>query len=379
MRYFLVVGETSGDLHAARLMDQLRKLDDRAEFAYMGGKQMSERGGTCIARAEEVAFMGIVDVATHLPLIRKTAKKVQQALLDFRPDAIICVDYAGFCFRYILPFAKVHLPASKVVYYIPPKVWAWKKHRIRKLRTLTDLVLCILPFEVAFFEKHKLTHAHYVGNPTYETIAGYSHTAADPEEEYVALLCGSRRSEVQMNLPLMLQVTADLGVRAVIAAAPDIEPGLIKEIVGHHTHVQIVQGDTYGVVSGAHAALVTSGTATLETALLGTPQVVCYAVRGGHLANFVYTHFFTAPYISLVNLIAGHEVVPELFGGLFRKETVRQHLSRLMQDPAARTTMLRGYDEVRQKLRTDTSASENAATRILRLLAAGPMETTAED
>ncbi len=368
MRYFLVVGEASGDLHAAHLMDQLREQDPEADFAYIGGGEMRKRGGHCIAQAEELAYMGIVDVLAHLPQIRAIAKKAQQALIDYRPHAIICVDYAGFCFRYILPFAKTHLPTTKVVYYIPPKVWAWKKHRITTLRTHTDLVLCILPFEVPFFEQNNLRQAHYVGNPTYEAIDSYTHSRPQTTpQEYIALLCGSRRSEVRQNLPLMLRVTAELGQHAVIAAAPGLDRQIIEKIAASYSHVRIVEHDTYRVVAEAKAALVTSGTATLETALLRTPQVVCYAVRGGGLANFVYKHFFTAPYISLVNLIAGSEIVPELFGGLFRDDTVRQHLTRLLHDPAARANMLSGYDQVHHLLHTDTPASQNAATLILNL------------
>lgn len=367
MRYFLVVGESSGDGHAARLMEQLLTEDPDADFAYMGGSRMRAVGGTCVARSEQMAYMGIVDVVTHYPKIRETAHTVQESLLSYRPDVVICVDYAGFCFQYILPFVRKNLPSSRIVYYIPPKVWAWKKHRIKMLRSHTDLVLCILPFEVPFFQKNQLHQAVYVGNPTYEALKNYRPTPAPTEGDYVALLCGSRRSEVKMNLPLMLRVTRRLGTKAVVAAAPGLDPALISDLVGTYPHVQVVHGDTYGVVAHARAALVTSGTATLETALLDTPQVVCYAVRGGGLANFVYTHFFTAPYISLVNLIADREVVPEMYGGLFRDDQVEEQLDRLLKDPTARTNMLQGYAEVRKKLHTPLSASEQAARLIAEL------------
>lgn len=175
MKYFLVVGEASGDLHASDLMASLKQHDAEAVFAYMGGSKMRAHGGTCVVRSEDMAFMGFLDVLKNFPAIRRNARKVQEFLLSYRPDVVICVDYAGFCFKYILPFVKEQLPQAYVTYYIPPKVWAWKKRRVGMLKSHTDLVLTIFPFEVSFFRQEALDHAHYVGNPSLEQIKSFEH------------------------------------------------------------------------------------------------------------------------------------------------------------------------------------------------------------
>lgn len=234
-------------------------------------------GGTCVVRSEEVAFMGVVDVLRNLGTIKAAAQKVQAALVQEHPDVVICVDYAGFCFRYVLPFVRSHLPHTKVVYYIPPKVWAWKKHRIAKLRSHTHRVLTIFPFEVDYFRQNNLPQARYVGNPTMESVARYLATApAVPHqaEPYIALVCGSRISEIRQNLPTMLRVAQKQATYwRVIAAAPGVEASIYHRIMAEvGIDATLVQDDTYGVIRGAKAALVTSGTATLETALLGTPK-----------------------------------------------------------------------------------------------------------
>lgn len=368
MKYFLVVGEASGDLHASNLMRALRQKDPESLFAFMGGPLMREEGGECIVRSEDMAFMGIVDVIKHLGTIREAARKVQSALLEQKPDVVICVDYAGFCFKYVLPFAKKYLPSSKVVYYIPPKVWAWKKHRINKLRTHTDMVLCIFPFEVDFFSHNNLPQARYVGNPTMESVQNYLNTnpKLEPSQPSIALLCGSRQSEIKQNLPAMLRAGATFpDYKLIIAAAPGVPKTLYERVIAETgVEADLVFGDTYGVVRQAKVALVTSGTATLETALLGTPQVVCYAVRGGGLANFLFKNFFTIPHISLVNLVASKEVVQELYGGLFTERNITQALTPLLHDSPERKEMLQDYKIIEQKLITNEPAAHVAATLI---------------
>lgn len=373
MKYFFVVGEASGDVHAAAVMRALKMQDPDASFAYMGGSMMRTEGGNCILHSEEMAFMGIVDVLKNLKTIQAGAQKVQGALLEFQPDRVICVDYGSFCFRYILPFVRKNLPQSKLTYYIPPKVWAWKKGRIRMLRSHTDQVLTIFPFEVPYFTKHQLPQAKYVGNPTAESIQKYllEHPNRNPDypTKYIAILCGSRHSEIVHNLPTMLRVANNFpDQEIVIAMAPGVKQQLFEQIIRAEGFIQhlnqrihLVAGDTLGVVRQANAALVTSGTATLETALLRCPQVVCYAVRGRGLANFVFKHFFSVPYISLVNLIGECEIVPEMYGGLFDEEKVCNSLSPLLHDTPHRQKMLEGYEQVAQRLHTSIPTAQLVA------------------
>lgn len=366
MKYFLVVGEASGDLHASGLMVALRRKDDDPTFAYMGGAYMRAQGGTCVVRSEDMAFMGFVDVLKNYRTIRDNARKVQDFLRSYQPDILICVDYAGFCFRYILPLARQELSTTLIVYYIPPKVWAWKKKRIKMLRSHTHMVLTIFPFEVPFFEREKLPNVRYVGNPSLEQIQRYERTSvgttAPADTPYIAILCGSRVSEIRKNLPRMLEVcSAFPHYEVIIAGAPGVDASLYAPIIGDESRVRLLFGQTYDIVRYARAALVTSGTATLETALLGTPQVVCYSVAGGYLANFVFRNFFTVPYISLVNLIAGREVVPELYGGLFTADRIISELTPLLSDTPERAAMLQGYRYVRNLLSTPAPAATTAA------------------
>lgn len=367
MKYFFVAGEASGDLHASTVMEALTVLDTKAAFAYMGGAKMRALGGDCVVASESLAYMGVVDVVKNIGKIQHAARSVQEGLLRHRPDVVVCVDYAGFCFRYILPFVREKLPNTKIVYYIPPKVWAWKKGRIKTLRSHTDLVLSIFPFEVPFFRQHQLPQVRYVGNPSLEEVGEYLRMAIPSEEPpYIALLPGSRRSEVEQNLPTMLRVARSFPDMQIKIAGTDSVP---KELYGVlDDRAQLVVGDTYGVLRGAKAALVTSGTATLETALIGTPHVVCYAHAAGSLANFVFERFFTTPFISLVNLVAGREVVQELYGGLFREDRIWNALSPLLSDSYQRMQMLNGYREVRQKLQTESPSSVETAKAILNLI-----------
>lgn len=369
MNYFLVSGEASGDLHTSRLMKELRSLDPSASFTFMGGPRMREVGGECVVASEHLAFMGFIDVAKNIGTIREAGKAIQMALINSRPDVVICTDYASFCFRYVLPFVRKHLPQTKIVYFIPPKVWAWKKGRIKKLRTDTDLILSIFPFEIPFFQQHQLEQVKYIGNPSLEEVeqflSGFHTTDTAP---YFALLPGSRRSEVAQNLPTMLRVASsfpDLSIK--IAGTSSLPKEVYQPFLNDTKGVELVIDDTYQVVKGAKAALVTSGTATLETALIGTPQVVCYAQRAGYLANYVFKHLFTTPYISLVNLVADKQVVEELFGGLFTEEKIWNALAPLTINGEKRDKMLEQYREIKEKLQTAQPSSRLAAGAILEL------------
>ena len=372
MKYFFVVGEASGDLHASNMMKALKEMDPDAEFMFVGGPMMRSVGGACVIPSEKLAFMGFVDVLMHMGDIRKGASEVQMALKNFLPDVVICVDYAGFNFRYVLPFVKEKLPATKCVYYIPPKVWAWKKGRIQTLRTHTDEVLCIFPFEVDFFAKNGLSQAKYVGNPSVDAIKDFE--ADDngreglPKERYIALVPGSRLSEIRNNLPVMLRAARHFSeYKILITGAPGVPPSVYREIEGVRAE-EVCFGETHRVIKYAEVALVTSGTATLETALIGTPQVVCYAVKGGGLANFVFKNFFSIPYISLVNIIAGEDVVKELYGRDFRVSKIVDYVAPLLYNEEVRMQMRQKYADIRIALETEHRASANAAKQVTRLL-----------
>lgn len=371
MKYFFVAGEASGDLHASGVMRALKQCDKEASFAYMGGPLMRAEGGDCIIQSEDLAYMGFIDVAKNINKIQQAGKMVQAAISSFQPDVVICVDYAGFCFQYVLPYVRKHLPKSKIAYYIPPKVWAWKKHRIKKLRSHTDLILTIFPFEIPFYKQHQVPQAYYVGNPTLESIERYLSTREKENNPapYIAIVCGSRKSEIRENLPTMLRVAKlypDLDIK--IAGAPGMDKAFYQQVMAEvGIHVPVVFGQTFSVIEHATAALVTSGTATLETALLDTPQVVCYAQKLGQVANFVFDRFFSVPYISLVNLVAGREVVQELYGGLFKEDKIWSALTPLLSDSYEQIEMKASYSEIRQKLKTPKPAATAASERIFQL------------
>lgn len=316
MRYFLIVGEASGDLHASALITALKAQDPEASFAFMGGDKMAEAAGVApLVHYREVAMMGILRVLKNLKKLRRIGQQIQEAMRAFAPDVVIPVDFADFNLRFILPFAKETL-GIPVVYYILPKLWAWRGGRIKQLRRYTDLGLSILPFEVGFFQKQGLPIS-YIGNPCVDAQLRYA--SEHPEEvkrEHILLLVpGSRQGELQANLPRMLSVTAPYGEegwRIVLAGAPGLEPKDYTRYLQAYPRVELTFGDTYGLMRRAHVALVTSGTATLETGLWKTPMIVCYRMGGWRFARWVFERFFRVRFFSLVNLILDQPAVPEL-------------------------------------------------------------------
>lgn len=356
MKYYLIAGEASGDLHASNLMCALSEQDAAADFRFFGGDLMAKVGGELVCHYREMAFMGIIPVLKNLNTILNRLKMCEGDIRAWQPDVVILVDYPGFNLK-VAKFVKKELKVP-VYYYISPKIWAWKKYRIHSFRKYVDRMFCILPFETDFYKG--LNYAvDYVGNPSVDSVANYRKERATAEEDaflsanclamdrpVLALLAGSRKQEIKDNLPMMIRVAADFpSYQAIIAGAPGIDPGYYKEYTGDYP-VKIVFNSTYPLLDHSEVALVTSGTATLEAALFRVPQVVCYYFWGGKLVNFIYQHFFTAPYISLVNLIAGREVVQELYGGLFSYEQIKAELGRLVGDTDYRGRMLEGYDEV---------------------------------
>lgn len=368
MKYYLIVGEASGDLHASHLMKSLKELDDNADFRFFGGDLMTAIGGTRVRHYRELAYMGFVPVLLHLPTILHNMKFCKQDILAWQPDCVILVDYPGFN----LDIAKFVKSRTKipVYYYISPKIWAWKEYRIKNIKRDVDELFSILPFEVDFFEKKHQYPIHYVGNPTADEVRTFLKTApyASPSEKpVVALLAGSRRQEIKDNLPAMLEAVQPYrrDYRIVLAGAPSIEPTYYESFI-HDSGVEVVYNQTYPLLATAHAAIVTSGTATLETALFGVPQVVCYETPVPKLIAFVRRHLLKVKYISLVNLIADREVVTELVADTFSVANIRRELEKILTGNA-RETMLTGYEEVRRRL-GEQCAPEQAARLIISLL-----------
>ena len=358
MKYFLIAGEASGDLHASNLMAALKEKDPEADFRFFGGDLMQAVGGTLVKHYKEMAFMGFIPVLLNLRTILNNMKTCQENIRKYQPDVVILIDYPGFNLK-IAKFVKtvLHLP---VYYYISPKIWAWKQYRIKDFRRYVDRMFCILPFETEFFRKLDYS-VDYVGNPSVDSVAQYKEKQANrpdtfiadeglPDKPILALLAGSRRQEIKDNLPTMLEVAAAYpDYQPVIAGAPGLEPEYYKQYIGNHP-AKIIFGKTYDLLQHSRAALVTSGTATLETSLFRVPQVVCYYVVAGPLASFIFRNFFHTKYISLVNLIAGREVVQELFGARFSYQQIHDELGKILHDTAYRQQMLDGYDEIIQML-----------------------------
>lgn len=376
MKYFLVAGEASGDLHGSNLMAALKKRDANAEFCFLGGDLMQAQGGRLVKHYREMAFMGFVPVLLNLRTILRNMKMCQEEIIKFQPDVLILIDYPGFNLK-IAKYIKTHTQIP-VYYYISPKVWAWKEYRVKSFKKYVDEMLSILPFEVEFYKKHNY-HIDYVGNPVVDAVANFRDENKDDTLEkfivdnnldykpIIALLAGSRQQEIKDNLPAMLDAIASFkGYQAVIAGAPGIEPDYYKKYIGTKSS-KIIFGQTYRLLKYSQAALVTSGTATLETALFRVPQVVCYKTPIPHIVYWVFKNLLHTKYISLVNLIADRVVVQELFSKFFSVDSIRAEASKLLNDSAYRNKMLSDYDEIIGIL-GKPGASERAANIIIKKL-----------
>ncbi|MCR5780446.1 MAG: lipid-A-disaccharide synthase [Bacteroidaceae bacterium] len=374
MKYYLIAGEASGDLHASHLIAALKAEDPEAKFRGFGGDLMEAEGMTLVRHYRDLAFMGVVAVVLHARTILAGMKQCKEDLVAWKPDVVILVDYPGFNMK----MAKyVHsIALCPVYYYIAPKIWAWKEWRIKSIRRYVDEIFSILPFEVDFFEKKHGYPIHYVGNPTMDEVTRYNdelrktNNEEDRKASIIALLAGSRTHEIRDNLPRMIEAAQPFTdkYKLVIAGAPNIAPELYKKYIGD-ADVEIVYGQTYNLLSKATAALVTSGTATLETALFRVPQVVCYFMQGRHLIILVRKILLKVPYISLVNLIAGREVVPELVAHQMTVENCRRHLASILPEGAAREKQIAGYEEVAARL-GEPGAPLHAAKLIVKKLTA---------
>lgn len=380
MRYYLIAGEASGDLHASRLMRSLKEYDADAEFRFIGGDLMAAEGGTMVKHYRELAYMGFVPVLLHLPAILGNMRRCKRDIAEWHPDVVILVDYPGFNLS-IAGYVKAHTDIP-VYYYISPKIWAWKEYRIKNIKRDVDELFSILPFEVPFFEQKHGYPVHYVGNPTADEVGEFlkekgvafnhpSPSGKPSDAPVIALLAGSRRQEIKDNLPAMIEATREFAAsyRLVLAGAPSIPAEYYDRFVDG-TDVEVVYDSTYPLLSVATAALVTSGTATLETALFGVPQVVCYETPIPKVIAFLRKHLLKVRYVSLVNLIADREVVTELVADTFSVDNICRELRRLLPGEPAREEMLRGYGEVRRRLGTE-KAPDNAARIMTELLRRG--------
>lgn len=374
MRFYLIAGEASGDLHASILMESLKKVYPNSEYRFFGGDLMQAQGGMLVKHYREMAYMGIIPVVTHACTILNNLKLCKQDITQYNPDAIILVDYPGFNLK-IAKYVKTKLQIP-VYYYISPKVWAWKTYRVKLFKKYVDHMLCILPFEVDFFKRHNYP-VHYVGNPSVneiderdyknESFNEFIATNGLPNKPIIALLAGSRKNEIADNLPAMLESTKGFdGYQIVIAGVPSIEQSVYDAFIQGFS-VKVIFGQTYRILAQSDAALVTSGTATLETALLNIPQVVCYKTPLPKLSYWGFKHLFHIPYISLVNLISGKEVVKELFAKYFAIDNIREELYRILQVKHYRQKMFDNYTEMR-KILGNTDASDNAAQVIWKTL-----------
>lgn len=381
MKYYLIVGEASGDLHASRLMQSLKEEDPEVEFRFFGGDLMTAIGGTRVRHYKELAYMGFGPVLLHLPTILRNMSFCKSDILAWKPNVVILVDYPGFNLN-IAKYIHSHTEIP-VYYYISPKIWAWKEWRIKAIRRDVSELFSILPFEVPFFENKHHFKIHYVGNPTVEEVdsflASYEetredfclHHSLDPSKRIIALLAGSRRQEIKDNLPAMIEAArpycgGHAEYQMVIAGAPSIDNEFYQTYISGND-VKKVDNETYALLRHAEAAIVTSGTATLETALFDVPQVVCYKTPLPHLARLGFDHIIQCKYISLVNLVADQEIVQELMADRFSVKNVHDELGKILLGQKTRDTMLQAYQEVHARLGHEV-APENAARIMVSLL-----------
>lgn len=361
-KVFFIAGEASGDLHASNLMRAMLRLQPDLRLAGLGGDLMAQAGCHLYQNYREMAFMGFVAVMKNIDKVKRNFQIAKKALLMEKPDLLVLIDYPSFNLK-MAAFCREYLPETKIVYYIPPKVWAWKSWRIHKICQLSDRVLGIFPFEETYYKKRGYACA-YVGNPTVDSVREYQETNATPTERTLALaiLPGSRKGEISKCLPKMLRAAQDvcqqLGDRPIwIAGAPGIDASFYSQWAGD---LPVVFGDTYRLLSTAEAAIVNSGTATLEAALLNCPQVPVYHITCGWL-DFLRPLVFPSPFFTLPNIIMQREVVREKIASKFTVKEVRDELLRLLTDPAYKQQQLADYEAIRATLGTQRAA-ETAAS-----------------
>ncbi len=354
MKYYIIAGEASGDLHAGNLIRALRTKDSKATFRAWGGERMEAHGAEIVKHYRDLAFMGFAEVIMNLRTILKNIDFCKSDIQQFKPDVIILVDYPGFNLR-IAKFAKAQ--GIRVFYYISPQIWAWKQSRVTQIRDYVDEMYVILPFEKDFYKKFGVD-VHFVGHPLIDAVAEFNEKFDDlpafrkkhnlSEKPLVALLPGSRKQEISKMLPLMLELAAAFPqFEYVVAGAPSQEQEYYEKFIGN-ADVRFLSGQTYQLLHCSHAALVTSGTATLETAIFKIPQVVCY--RGGKVSYVIARQLVKIKYISLVNLIMNREVVKELIQAELNLKNLSNAFSLISQEGPAREKLIAEYALLYEKL-----------------------------
>jgi len=375
MKYYIIAGEASGDLHGSNLIKELRRQDPTTTVRCWGGDLMQQAGGELVRHYKDLAFMGFTEVLMNLRTIFRNLDFCKQDILRYKPDALILIDYPGFNMR-IAKWARSQ--GLRIIYYISPQVWAWKESRVRQIRDTVDKMLVILPFEKEFYKKWNF-EVEYVGHPLVEVIDSFR--AAPPvllrfTRPIIALLPGSRKQEIMKKLPVMLQVTRFFpDYEFVVAQAPGQEPAFYDDLTSSWPNVSSVRNQTYALLSQAEAAFVTSGTATLETALFGVPEVVCY--KGSAVSYQIARRLIKVKYISLVNLIMDKLVVKELIQDELTPESLRRELEDLLHNQSRRQQLLDHYHALHDLLSQGGHASANAAASILRFMKTIPPASVA--
>jgi len=367
MKYYIIAGEASGDLHASNLVAEIKKKDKKAEFRGCGGDLMKAQGVELLKHYRTMAYMGFVEVAVNLRKVLGNIAQCKKDIVDYQPDAIILVDYPGFNFR-IADFA--HEKGFKVFYYISPQVWAWKRRRVKKVKRSVDKMLVILPFEEEFYKEYGV-NVTYVGNPLLDELAKFGianrsiflrRNSLGEKREIIALLPGSRKQEVKRVLPVMLKAASHFpDYQFVVAGVSSLDKSLYKKILGN-SDVFLIEDQTYELLQNSSAAIVTSGTATLETALFTVPEVVCYKATA--LSYFLAKWMIKVKYISLVNLVMDKEVVKELIQGDLTEENIVNELELLLHNGKRQRQLLEDYEELKGRL-GNAGASEKAAEVII--------------
>lgn len=381
MKYFLIAGEPSGDLHASNLMRALMQADPEAQFRFYGGDKMKAVGGTLLRHYRTIAYMGFIPVILHARTILNAMKECRRQIVEWHPDVLILIDYPGFNLK-IAEYVKTHTNIP-IHYYIPPKIWAWKEHRIKDIKRNVDQIFSILPFEVPFYTQKHNYPINYVGNPSLDEISHWQAEYTDTHKEFlekhnlpdlpvIAVLPGSRRQEIKDNLTRMIAAAlpyTQKGYQIVVAATLDIEDNFYHEHIGriangNDSNIHVIRNCTFEILANSEVGIITSGTATLETALFRVPQIVCYYTSMGKLIALLRKLFLKVKYISLVNLIVDRQLVPELVGDQMNVSNIQHHLATIIRGGSTRNTQQRGYEEMAKRL-GKTGAPERAANLIV--------------
>lgn len=368
MKYYVIAGEASGDLHGSNLIKELHSLDQESDIRSWGGELMKDAGSVLVKHYKELAFMGFVEVIKNLPTILRNLSFCKKDIREFNPDVLILIDYPGFNLR-IAEWAKEQ--GYKVVYYISPQIWAWKENRIHAIKRCVDKMLTILPFEKDYYQKWNYD-VDYVGHPLVEVIENYSRNKKESDlvensKKIIALLPGSRKQEIKMKLPIMLSVTTHFpDFQFIVAKAPGLEENFYNEMMEGYFNVSFVSNKTYDLLSVAKAALVTSGTATLETALFGVPEIICY--KGNPISFAIAKKLVKIKFIGLVNLIMDKEVVKELIQSELTTENIIRELESILDNSPKRMKIESDYRALKQILSKGGNASRNAAEIIVNLV-----------